>query len=71
MTFVYGGLIPPDSADLTVCVSLIYTIAKRAEFDWAAFCKLMKDIYLGLNSCNGKDLEELHPLLIKNDFILF
>jgi len=46
-------------------------MAERGGFDLPCFCKLMKNLYLQLNSKNEKDLPTLVSLLLKHDFILF
>ncbi len=46
-------------------------ITERAGFDLPSFCKLMKNLYLQLNTKENKDLGTLISLLLKHDFILF
>jgi len=44
--------------------------AERAGFDMPAFCKLIKNLYLTLNSNQNKDLSSLVSLLSSHDFLL-
>ncbi len=44
--------------------------AERGGLNPATFCKVIKNLYLTLNSNNDKDLESLVCLLLKHDFLL-
>ncbi len=43
---------------------------ERVGFDLAFFCKLVKNLYLTLNSSKDKDLTVLCSLLFQHDFLL-
>ena len=46
-------------------------LAERAGFSLPSFCKVIKRLYLQLNTSNSKDLESLVSLLFQHDFLLF
>ena len=63
--------LPKGNSHLTGKPTLWQPIAERAGFSLPSFCKIIKRLYLQLNTSNIKDLESLVSLLFQHDFLLF
>jgi hypothetical protein len=61
----------PELEELIECILAGQEKTERAGFDLPSFCKLVKNLYLALNSNKNKNLDSLVSLLLKNDFLLF
>jgi len=60
----------PELQELMDVISADKNKTERAGFDMPSFCKLIKNLYLALNSNKNKDLDSLVSLLSQHDFLL-
>jgi len=61
---------PPQVPELQELVQCITNETERGEFDPPSFRKVIKSLYLPLNSNDGKGLGSLISLLLKHGLIL-
>ena len=57
--------------ELQELIRVLKSDSERVGFELGDFCKMVKDIYLQLNSNSNKDLESLVSLLYQHGFLLF
>ena len=67
---ISNNLQVPELQEVMDVISAENKITERAGFNLPSFCKLVKNLYLALNTNKNKDLDSLVSLLSQHDFLL-